>query len=138
MNYLWKNIDDNSRNGGGNMETDKKSKFLERIQNKAMKDILESRINQLEKRDKKETRKKELAEITKEIMDSEYVNLGETSLTIGDMIVATATANLVNNPRTGFKEINDAQKVIDNSTDNNSNGVTIIVNTNGQDLGDEV
>lgn len=116
----------------------KKSKFLERIESKAMKDILEARISQLEKMDKKENRKKELAEITKEIMDSEYVNLGTTSLTIGDMIVATAAANLVNNPRTGFKEINDAQKVIDNSTDNNSNGVTIIVNTNGQDLGDEV
>lgn len=114
-----------------------KSAFLEKIKNETMKKVVEARINQLEKQEKKENRKKELAEITKELMDSEYVNLGDTSLTIGDMVVATATANMVNNPRVGFKEINDAQKVIDNSTDNN-NGVTIIVNTNGQDLGDEV
>lgn len=114
-----------------------KKAFLEKVKDKKMKDVLEARLSDLEKRDKNEKRKKDLADITKELMDSEYVNVGGTSLTIGDMIVATATANMVNNPRVGFKEVNEAQKVISNSTDNN-NGVTIIVNTNGQDLGDEV
>lgn len=114
-----------------------KEAFLERVKNKTMKEVLDARLKELEKRESKENRKKDLADITKELLDSEYVNVGGTSLTIGDMIIATATANMVNNPRIGFKEVNEAQKVISNSTDNN-NGVTIIVNTNGQDLGDEV
>jgi hypothetical protein len=115
----------------------KKSAFLEKISNENMKKVLDARISQLEKQEKKEKRKKDLAEITKELLDSEYVDLGDTSLSIGDMLVSTATANMINNPRVTFKEINDAQKVIDNNT-NNMNGVTIVVNTNGQDLGDEV
>lgn len=115
----------------------KKSAFLESIRNDTMRTVLDSRITQLEKQDKKTQKKKELAEITKELMDSEYVDVGGVSLTIGDMMIATATANMINNPRIGFKEINDAQKVIEGNT-NNMNGVTIVVNTNGQDLGDEI
>ena len=116
----------------------KKESFLERIKNDTFKRVLDSRIEQLNKRDKKENRKKELGEITKEIMESEYVEVGGTSLTIGDMIVATATANMIENPRTGFKEINDAQKVIEGNTDADAGKFTVIINTNGQDLGDEV
>lgn len=119
-------------------EVDKKSTFLEKIKSENMKKVVGARITQLEKKDKKEKRKSDLAEITKDLLDSEYVDLGDTSLTIGDMLVATATANMIENPRTGFKEINDAQKVIDGNINADAGKFTVIINTNGQDLGDEV
>lgn len=80
---------------------------------------------------------KTIAETTREVMEQPFVKFDDdSSLTIQDMLVASATRNMLSNPKMSFREINDVQKVISNDVDTNKNGCTIIINTNGQDLGD--
>ncbi len=99
--------------------------------------ILETRIKQreLSKKEAKE-KAKTLAEVTKELLESEFVKLDDgVDLTINDLLVAKATATLMSSDKTTFKDLNEAQKVIKNDTDDNRGGFTLILNTNGQDLG---
>lgn len=87
---------------------------------------------------KSDTEKKimDIADIVKQVGHQEYVTLDDgTSLTINDMLVASAYGNAIRNPKTNFRELNFAQKVINNDTEDN-NAVTINFVSNGQDLGD--
>lgn len=78
----------------------------------------------------------DIAELVREVGRQEYVTLEDgTELTINDILVATAYGNALRNKRTSFRELNDAQKVINNDTQEN-NAVTINFVSNGQDLGD--
>lgn len=95
--------------------------------------ILNKKIKQLEKNNKVAS----IAELTKELMETEMIKFDDdSSLTFADMHLAVAIRNNLSSNKLGFKEINDIQKVISNDVDTNKNGCTIIINTNGQDLGD--
>lgn len=79
---------------------------------------------------------KSLSEVTKELLEGEYVKLDEDlDFTISDLLVSRATANLVQNEKLTFKELNDAQKVISNDVAKDSGGFHLTIVTNGQDLG---
>lgn len=78
----------------------------------------------------------DIADIVRQVGHQEYVTLEDgTELTINDMLVASAYGNAIRNPKTNFRELNFAQKVINNDTEDN-NAVTINFVSNGQDLGD--
>lgn len=84
----------------------------------------------------KEQKILDIADIVKQVGHQEYVTLDDgTSLTINDMLVASAYGNAIRNPKTNFRELNFAQKVINNDTED-ANSVTINFVSNGQDLGD--
>lgn len=78
----------------------------------------------------------EIADIVRAVGRSEYVVLDDgTSVTVNDMLVASAYGNAIKNPETSFKDLLEAQKVANNdSSDAPQFNVTFI--TNGQDLGD--
>lgn len=104
-----------------------------------MQPIVEHRLKQKEKwkLDKKE-RSKSLAEVTRSLAEETFVEFDDdgVDLTINELLVAKATANLMNNDKVTFKDLNDMQKVIDNDVAKSVGGMTIVINTNGQDLGE--
>lgn len=108
--------------------------FLERIENKEKKRILEVYLNK--KKNEKSDSAKRIADIAREVSECEYVNIDGTPLTIGEILVAQAYANEMNNPRANFVSLNAVQKVIDSDTDTGQVGFTVKFITNGQDLGD--
>lgn len=118
-------------------EIKRKETFLEKIQDEKTKAIIGARVEQLKNRETDKKRSKELSQIMKETLECDVVDVGGESLTIGDMLAITAIRNSIDNPRTTFKDLNDAQKVVDNATEQNT-GMQVVVITNGQDLGDEI
>ena len=78
----------------------------------------------------------EIADIVRAVGRSEYIVLEDgTSVTVNDMLVASAYGNAIRNPETSFKDLMEAQKVANNdSSDAPQFNVTFV--TNGQDLGD--
>ena len=85
----------------------------------------------------KKQKSKNIAEATKELLEQDFVKFeDESSLTIQDMLLAKATRNMLLNPKTTFKDINEIQKVIDNDITSGGTGLTVVINTHGQDLGD--
>ena len=90
----------------------------------------------------KEKREKiaSLAEIAKQIGESEYVMFDDedgVNLTINEKCVAVAYGNMIRNPKTSFRDLNDLQKVVkDDTDDGNKNGIVVNFITNGQDLGE--
>lgn len=78
----------------------------------------------------------DIADIVRAIGRSEYVLLDDgTSVTVNDMLVASAYGNAIKNPETSFRDLLEAQKVANNDTsDAPQFNVTFV--TNGQDLGD--
>lgn len=94
------------------------------------------RKKELEKNNSKK-KAKELAEITKEFMSADLVCIDDdSSITVGEMLISRAAINGMRSPKFAFKDVNDVQKVIDNDTNQGSGGLTVIINNNGQDLGD--
>ena len=90
----------------------------------------------VERKKKDKTTKKEIAEITKEILNSEAVRFDDdVGVTFGELMVAGAIANNISNKNLGFKELGDLQKVLGEQAEEEK-GVVINVITNGQDLGD--
>lgn len=114
---------------------DEKEKFLSKLQPE-MRVIVEQRLKkkEREKKENKETAKR-LADITREMLEEDYIKLDDTSITVGELLVSKAMFNALSNPKTSFRDLNDAQKVVDNDVSDNRNGFTLILNTNGQDLG---
>lgn len=116
----------------------KKERFIQQL-SPEMQPIVEHRLRQKEawKNDKKE-RARSLAEVTKGLVEETFIKFDDdgTDLTINELLVSRATANLLNNEKVTFRDLNDMQKVIDNDTQKNVGGLTIVVNTNGQDLGE--
>ncbi len=80
--------------------------------------------------------KKDIAAITKEILNSDAVVFEDgSSVTFGEAMVAGVIANQFNNKQASFKDLGELQKVIGETTESEK-GVVINVITNGQDLGD--
>jgi hypothetical protein len=78
----------------------------------------------------------DIADIVRAVGRSEYVKLDDdTSITVNDMLVASAYGNALKNPETSFKDLLEAQKVANNDT-NDSTAINITFMSNGQDLGD--
>ena len=78
----------------------------------------------------------DIAEIVRAVGRSEYLVLDDdTTVTVNDMLVASAYGNAIRNPETSFKDLLEAQKVANNDTSDGTN-VKITFFTNGQDLGD--
>lgn len=115
-----------------------KELFIEKL-SPDIQPIVEHRLKQKErwKQDKKE-RSRSLAEVTKSLVEDTFVTFDDdgVDLTINELLVSRATANLLNNEKITFKDLNEVQKVIDNDTAKSVGGLTIVVNTNGQDLGE--
>lgn len=109
--------------------------FLERIESKEKKRILEAYLEKKKSSGDKD-RAKRIADIAREVSECEYVNIDGTPLTIGEILVAQAYANEMNNPKANFVSLNAVQKVIDSDTDSGQVGFTVNFITNGQDLGD--
>ena len=132
MNDLLENSNSNS----GEVLTSKET-FLERLQSKEKKRILESYLGKKEE-DSKNNREhaKKIADIAREVSECDYVTFEDGSITVAEMLVATAYANELVNPKTNFASLNMVQKVIDNDTTNGQAGFTVNFITNGQDLGD--
>lgn len=78
----------------------------------------------------------DIADIVRAVGRAEYIELDDgTSVTVNDMLVASAYGNAIKNPETSFKDLLEAQKVANNDTsDAPQFNVTFV--TNGQDLGD--
>lgn len=119
-----------------------KEKFLSQIKSNSPElfPIIEARLKQkeLQKENNKE-KAKTLAEVTKELLEGDFIKLNdddENFISINDLLVSRATANLISSKKTTFKDLNEAQKVIKNDTDDNRNGFTLVLNYHGQDLGD--
>ena len=82
---------------------------------------------------------KSLAEIAKAVGESDYIMFDDESdnLTINEKCVAVAYGNMIRNPKTSFRDLNDLQKVIkDDTDDGKNNGIVVNFITNGQDLGE--
>lgn len=79
-----------------------------------------------------------LAEITKALGEADYVEFDDDSqnISINEKCVSVAYANMIRNPKTTFKEINEVQKVINNDTDDGKGALVVNFITQGQDLGD--
>lgn len=80
-----------------------------------------------------------IADRVKNALNSPYIAFDDKGAehTILDELVASAIANEVKNPKFGFKDLADMQKVVkDENDDNKQSGLVIQVITNGQDLGD--
>ena len=79
-----------------------------------------------------------LADIVKSLGENAYVTLDDGSdITINEKCAAVAYANMIRNPRTSFKDLNDLQKVIkDDTDDGKTSGIVVNFITNGQDLGE--
>ena len=79
-----------------------------------------------------------LAEIVKNLGENAYVTLDDGSdITINEKCAAVAYANMIRNPRTSFKDLNDLQKVVkDDTDDGKTSGIVVNFITNGQDLGE--
>lgn len=78
----------------------------------------------------------EIADIVRAVGRAEYVVLDDdTSVTVNDILVASAYGNALKNPDTSFKDLIDAQKVANNDV-NDTTAINITFMTNGQDLGD--
>jgi hypothetical protein len=79
-----------------------------------------------------------LAEIVKNLGENAYVTLDDGSdISINEKCAAVAYANMIRNPRTSFKDLNDLQKVIkDDTDDGKTSGIVVNFITNGQDLGE--
>jgi hypothetical protein len=88
----------------------------------------------------KENREKvrTLAEITKALGEANYVEFDEDGdgISINEKCVSVAFANMIRNPKSSFKDINEMQKVIANDTDDGRGSLVVNFITNGQDLGD--
>lgn len=98
-----------------------------------VKKTLEGIIERKKGKEKEKTR--ELGRITKEILESEAVVFNDESVTFQELIAARAVANSVKNSEIGMKELQDIQRVTGESMEQQA-GVTIVINTGGQDLGD--
>ena len=87
-----------------------------------------------EKRDKVAT----LAELTKALGEANYVEFDDDGdgITINEKCISVAYANMIRNPKSSFKDINEMQKVIANDTDDGRGQLVVNFITNGQDLGD--
>ena len=79
-----------------------------------------------------------LAEIVKSLGENAYVTLDDGSdISINEKCAAVAYANMIRNPKTSFKDLNDLQKVVkDDTDDGKSAGIVVNFITNGQDLGE--
>ena len=78
----------------------------------------------------------DIADIVRALGRSEYIELDDgTSVTVNDMLVASAYGNALRNPETSFKDLLEAQKVANNDTSDGT-AVNITFVSNGQDLGD--
>lgn len=92
------------------------------------------------KAENKEARERvnSLAEIVKSLGENAYVTLDDGSdISINEKCAAVAYANMIRNPKTSFKDLNDLQKVVKDDTDDGKNtGIVVNFITNGQDLGE--
>lgn len=82
---------------------------------------------------------KSLAEIAKAVGESDYIMFDDESdnLTINEKCVAVAYGNMIRNPKTSFRDLNDLQKVVkDDTDDGKNNGIVVNFITNGQDMGE--
>ena len=124
------------RKGGGTVEELKPScNFIETISKESpeYQRVIESIVKS--KNGKRES-KKDIAAITKEILNSDAVVFEDgSSVTFGEAMVAGIIANQFNNKQASFKDLGELQKVIGETTESEK-GVVINVITNGQDLGD--
>jgi hypothetical protein len=78
----------------------------------------------------------DIADIVRAVGRSEYIVLDDgVSVTVNDMLVASAYGNALRNPETSFKDLLEAQKVANNDTSDTPQ-VNITFVSNGQDLGD--
>lgn len=114
---------------------DREETFIERISkdNPQYRKILDSIV---ESKKGSKSKKKEIAEIVKEVLSSDAVKIDEeNSVTYGEMMVAAAISNTMSNSELGFRDLKDVQNVIGESAENDK-AVVINVITNGQDLGD--
>ena len=100
------------------------------------KRLVKAVAKQREYQDEQGKKIEDIADIVRAIGRSEYVVLDDgTSVTVNDMLVASAYGNAIKNPETSFKDLLEAQKVANNDTsDAPQFNVTFV--TNGQDLGD--
>ena len=100
------------------------------------KKLVKAIAKQREYQDEQGKKIEDIADIVRAIGRSEYVVLEDgTSVTVNDMLVASAYGNAIRNPETSFKDLLEAQKVANNDTsDAPQFNVTFV--TNGQDLGD--
>lgn len=100
----------------------------------------EKRKEAMKANKEKKERVATLAEIAKQIGESDYVMFDDESdvnLTINEKCVAVAYGNMIRNPKTSFRDLNDLQKVVKDETDEgNKNGIVVNFITNGQDLGE--
>lgn len=78
----------------------------------------------------------EIADIVRAVGRAEYVVLDDdTSVTVNDILVASAYGNAIKNPETSFKDLLEAQKVANNDS-SDAPQFNVVFMTNGQDLGD--
>lgn len=98
----------------------------------------EKRKESLKANKEKKERINSLAEIAKQVGESDYIVFDDgDNLSINEKCVAVAYGNLIRNPKTSFRDLNDLQKVVkDDTDDGNKNGIVVNFITNGQDLGE--
>lgn len=100
------------------------------------KKLVKAIAKQREYQDEQGKKIEDIADIVRAIGRSEYVVLEDgTSVTVNDMLVASAYGNAIRNPETSFKDLLEAQKVANNDTSDGT-AVNITFVSNGQDLGD--
>ena len=116
---------------------DEKERFLSSLPPE-MRVIVEQRLKKKElERNEQTTKAKKLADLTKEMLEGEYINLGDdTNLSVGELLISKVMYNALTSNKTSFRDLNDAQKVVDNDISENKNGFTLVLNYNGQDLGE--
>lgn len=116
---------------------DEKERFLSSLP-KEMRVIVEKRLKKKEQeKSENKSKAKQLAEITKEMLEGDYIDLGDdTNLSVSELLISKVMYNALTSNKTSFKDLNDAQRVVDNNTSEGKNGFTLVLNYNGQDLGD--
>ena len=116
---------------------DEKERFLSSLPPE-MRVIVEQRLKKKElERNEQTTKAKKLADLTREMLEGEYINLGDdTNLSVGELLISKVMYNALTSNKTSFRDLNDAQKVVDNDISENKNGFTLVLNYNGQDLGE--
>lgn len=97
-------------------------------------EILYNKKNKRQQQLEKKIQTNNIVEIAKNLMDANYVSIDtDVNITFAEKMVATAIVNSINNPKTNFAEIINAQKVLKDET---NNSINISINSNGEDLGD--
>lgn len=98
----------------------------------------EKRKESIKANKEKKERINSLAEIAKQVGESDYIVFDDgDNLSINEKCVAVAYGNLIRNPKTSFRDLNDLQKVVkDDTDDGNKSGIVVNFITNGQDLGE--